>query len=387
MAKEITLNAVSIVSEATLQQVLDAFEAQHHIHVNLLFVSWGEYRQEFTNVALHRLVGDVAITGTPSTSDLIAMNALRPFSKNEIAMLGGESAFLPARWRAGTRPGDKSQWAIPLVVDPRILYYRRDLLAKAGIAEEGAFDTPQHLEQTIQRLQAGGVKAPWVVSTDRYGLLQRIISWIWAYGGDLFAPEGRRVIFHEKEALEGIRAYFRLIRYVKAAGLNQDGRQLLLSGKIGMTIENAFLLFNPIPPEVGCAPVPGGSYVGGSDLVVWNHTRNESAAMELVRFLTRPDITARMLPESYYLPARIDYLNNLKSRPEPFNATIARTVFEGRTFPCVPMIGLTEDRLGAALLSIQQELLTNPQADLEMLLQQRIVSFGKRTNVSLGSLP
>lgn len=387
MAKEITLNAVAIVSEATLRQALDAFEEQHHLYVNLIYCSWADYRQEFTNIALHHLPGDVAITGTPATSDLIAMNALRPFSKGEVALLGGEAGYLPSRWRAGMRPNDTNAWAIPFVVDPRILYYRRDLLAKAGVAEGDAFDTPQQLEQTIQRLHEAGITVPWFVEMSRFGMLHRVSSWIWAYGGDLFSPDSKRVTFHENEALEGMRAYFRLLRYVPADALSQDGRELLRTGRLGAIIENAFMLFNTAQAEIGCKPVLGASYVGGSDLVIWNHTRSESSAIELIRYLTRPDVAARMLPESYYLPARMSDLKALSNRPDPYSVTIADAVFNGRTFPCVPMIGLIEDRLGTALLSIQQELLINPQADLEALLQQRIVTLGRRTNISLGSLP
>ncbi len=387
MAKDITLNAVSIVSEATLQQVLDAFEAQHNIHVTLQYVSWGEYRQEFTNIALHHPPADVAITGTTATSDLLAMNALRPFTKSEVAALGGETSFLPSRWRAGMRPGDDHIWAIPFIVDPRILYYRRDLLAKAGIAEKGAFDTLEAMERTIKRLQAGGVASPWFTESDRYGMVHRLASFIWACGGHLFSLDGKQVFFHEKEALEGIRAYCRLLPYVNAKLLGQNGRELILSGKIAVLIDNAFVLFRETNAEIGCTAVPGGSYIGGSDLFIWNHTHNEYAALELVRYLTRPDVAIRMLPESYYLPARVSEINALAARTDPYSATIAQAIFNGRTFPCVPMIGLVEERLGNALLSIQQELVANPKADLETLLQQRIVSLGKRTNLTLGSLP
>jgi ABC-type glycerol-3-phosphate transport system substrate-binding protein len=306
-------------------------------------------------------------------------------------MLGGEKAFLPSRWKAGIRPGDPNQWAIPIVVDPRVLYYRRDLLAKAGIAEEGAFTTSQDFARTVQRLHESGVKVPWLAGVDRFAVLHRVASLIWAHGGGIFAPDGRRVAFHEEEALDAMRLYFQMVQRYRAVPESPEAmRQMLLDGKAAVIIENAFLLFTPAPPEIGCAPIPGGSYVGGSDLIIWNHTRNEYASLELVRYLTQPDVAARLLPESYYLPARMDYLNELANRPDPIAATIGKAVLNGRTFPCVPMIGLIEDRLGTALYSIQQEILSNPPVDvddrLEKLLQQRIVSLGKRTNLSLGGL-
>lgn len=386
MSREITLHTVPIASEKTLRQVLDAFEAQSHIHVTLQVSPWGEYRQDFNNIALHRLPGDVAISGTPATSDLIAMNALRPFQKQEIASFGGKEGFLPSRLAAGMRPGSNDVWAIPFVVDVRVLYYRRDLLAKAKIQEEGAFATPQSIEQTVRRLYEAKLPAIWFLQGDRFGLLQRAASWIWAYGGGLFSDDGKRVIFHEQEALWGIRAFLSLIHYTPALDRNSLGRSLLLEGKVGISIENAFMLFNPAHPQIGCTCVPGGSYVGGSDLVIWNHSRNEGAATELVRYLSQPQVAARLLPESNYLPAQISELRAAASRPSPYAETVSKAVFNGRAFPCVPMIGLVEDRLGMALQSIQSELQDNPQADLDKLIEQRVVSLGKRINLTLGNV-
>lgn len=386
MSREITLHTVPIVAESTFRQALDSFEAKYNVHVHLQVSSWGEYRQDFNNIALHRLPGDVAISGTPATSDLIAMNALRPFQKQEIASFGGKEGFLPSRLAAGMRPGSSDVWAIPFVVDVRVLYYRRDLLAKARIKEEGAFATPKKMEQTIQQLHAAKIKAPWFTESHRFGVLQRAASWIWSYGGDLFSPDGKRVIFHEAEALCGIRAYLNLARYMPAEIKKNTGRDLLLSSKVGVSIENAFMLFDPPNAQIGCACVPGGSYVGGSDLIIWNHSRNESAAIDLVRYLSQPDVSAGILRESYNLPAHISELQAIASRPGAYAATISNAVFNGRTFPCVPMIGLVEDRLGMALLSVQEELLQDPQADIDKLIEQRIVSLGKRINLTLGNL-
>ena len=38
-----------------------------------------------------------------------------------------------------------------------MIYYWRDLLEQAGVDERTAFQTPEHMEETMQRLQASGV--------------------------------------------------------------------------------------------------------------------------------------------------------------------------------------------------------------------------------------
>lgn len=386
MKREITFNTIPICPEEVLREILDEFEAQYNTHVNLKIVPWDSYRQEFTDVILHNQPGDVGAGGAPVTSDMIGMNALRPFAPGEIQSLGGEEAYLPSRWRSGFRPGEAEMWALPWMVDLRILYYRRDLLAKAGINEAEAFETPQQMENAIRTMKAHGIEVPWLVPFEHYAAFHRVSSFIWAFGGDLFTPDGKLATFHEKEALDGMRAYFNLIRYIPTEYKNSNSQQMLLDGKAAVVIENAFALFNNLPPEIGAAPVPGGSYVGGVDLLVWKQTRSEKAGMELIRFLSRPDKTLQIGSHSNYLPPRLAELDELANQPGAHNNTIVQATLTGHTSPCVPMIGLLEDRLGFALLSIQEEILNNPDADIEQLLQQRIIPLGRRTNITLSSI-
>ncbi len=388
MKKELTFVTTAIAPDEVLQHHLDDFETRYNIHVNLQSIPWKDYRQELTNIALHHLPCDVSSAGAPVTSDLIAMNALRPFTAGEIAMLGGEAAYLPSRWRSGIRPRSTDMWAFPWLVDYRLLYYRKDLIAKAGLDEQHAFASPQALEQTLQIIKDRGVASPWygISASVIYGVLHRIASWIWAYGGDLFTPDGKQVIFHEKEALEGIRAYFRLLQYLPGKLPEDYGRALLFEGKTAAIIENGFAMYNGFPPEIGCVAVPGGSYVGGVDLMIWSHSRNDSAAFELVRFLSSPEVATQISPASFYVPAQLKSIELLTAQSQPYGSRIYQAICGGRAFPCVPMVGLLEERLSTALLSIQQEILANPSTDLEKLLQQRVVSLGKRTNISLGGI-
>lgn len=386
MKREITFNTIPICPEEVLREILDEFEAQYNTHVHLQIIPWGSYRQEFTNVILHNQPGDVGAGGAPVTSDMIAMNALRPFAPGEIQSLGGEEAYLPSRWRSGFRPGESEMWAIPWMVDLRIIYYRRDLLERAGVDETSAFETPEALENAVRTMKERGIELPWLVPFDHYAAFHRTCSFIWAYGGDLFTPDGKLATFHEKEALKGMRAYFNLVRYIPKKYQGADGRQLLLEGKVGVVIENAFAAFHELPPEVGSAPVPGGSYVGGTDLLIWKQTRGDKAAMELIRFLSRPDHTATIGRHSNYLPPRIAELKALAEQPGAHNKAIVQATLNGHTSPCVPMIGLMEDRLGFALLSIQEEVIEHPDVDIDQLLQQRIVPLGRRTNISLSSI-
>jgi ABC-type glycerol-3-phosphate transport system substrate-binding protein len=49
-------------------------------------------------------------------------------------------------------------WTVPLYTDVRLVFYRRDLLEKAGIDEKNAFQTPKNFAKTIQGFEMWGKK-------------------------------------------------------------------------------------------------------------------------------------------------------------------------------------------------------------------------------------
>src|SRR5262245_22237299 len=138
MAKEIEFSVMP-ESADQIQPLLDQFEAEHHIHVRLRLLTWDTAWSDLVKAALYRDNVDVSEVGSTWLGDLIGMDALYPLSSKEIALLGKETAFLPEAWRGGAPALDSQQWGIPWLVGTRLLHYRRNLLARAGIDEQTAF--------------------------------------------------------------------------------------------------------------------------------------------------------------------------------------------------------------------------------------------------------
>ena len=388
--KEVHLTAVTVTSEDVIQRLLDTFEAKTDIHVVMKMVGWETYRGEFVQMALHKTPGDVAMVGAPITSDLIGMNALRPFSTSEIYSMGGNAAFLPSRWQSAIRPGSPDVWAVPWVLDIRMIYFWRDLMEQAGVDEAQAFADADHMEDTLARLQSKHGGYPLAVPHDRYSLLHLVSSFIWAEGSDLFTEDGKRVIFHEEAGLRGIRRYFQMLRFANPNLLETwVNRAPFNQREVAVMVGNGWAAFSPSDENIGSAAILGQSYVGGTDLMIWQHSRNESAALDLVRFLTHPETVLELNQSSELLPMRVQQIEAMAADSKPIRRSIARAALSGHTFPCVSMVGLIEDRLSVALLNIQQELFKNPAADLDAqldaLLRSRIVALGNRTNLSLGA--
>src|SRR5687767_6905161 len=81
--------------------LLKAFEQQHHIHVNVSGLSWDRGWEGIAKYGIYRHGPDVSSIGTSWIGSLAGMDALRPFSSQEVLSMGGADAFFEASWQSG----------------------------------------------------------------------------------------------------------------------------------------------------------------------------------------------------------------------------------------------------------------------------------------------
>ncbi len=352
------------------ERALQDFKTQTGIRVNLRVIPWETAWSELVKVAIYKHGPDVSEIGSTWLSSLVSMNALHQFTKAEIDGLGGNAAFVGSSWQSTSIAGDSRIWAVPYIADTRLLYYRRDLLQKAGIDENNAFQTHANLVATLERLQASGLQAPWTVPTQRTLLtLHNAASWVWGAGGSLTSPDGRKPAFQEKTALKGWTEYFSLRKFL-GPGVNRISESQsdasYWSGQSAVTITGPWLLREKAtPPEVvknsGIRLPPGMPYVGGSNLVIWQHSRRHKESMALVRFLTGLKAQSEYLPKMALLPVNQQALKAPIIAEDWIYQKMIQSLQMGRTFQLVPMWGLVEDRLGDVLSQIWNEIYDHPE--------------------------
>ncbi len=377
-----------------LSSLLKAFEAQTRVQVNLHPLYWENARNDLNKVALYHQGPDVSEIGTTWASDMIAMNALRPFTMAEIYRIGKPEEFLAESWKTGHLVNDDTQWAIPWLAESFGLHYRADLLKKAGVDEATAFATHERLEETVAALEKSGVAVPieFPLSLDTFSNLHSLASWVWTAGGNFSSADGSRVTFDQPEALGAICRYFGLLR-----GLSPRARQLMrerqsnlfLQGKSAIYFGTLMMyhLRRNAPEEVQqnwrMASLPGKHFMGGSNLVVWNHTRNERPALELVRFLTSPATLERCAIPLATVPPRLSALNTVQSGPDANINAYAEAVRSGRAYENIPMWGLIEYRLLPVLLQIGAAAIADDPIDLDALIHKQIETLAQRLNLTL----
>jgi multiple sugar transport system substrate-binding protein len=258
------------------------------------------------------------------------MRAVRPFTRGEISSIRGAAPFPPVNWQTGVQ--GKTVFAIPWTTDVRVIYYRRDLLAQAGIEEETAFATVPQMQETLQSLKSLDGIIPWLMPTkSEHLVLQNIVTWVWQAGGQLMSPDGRHTQFSQPEAMAGMRTHFEtfaplLVKEAQDLAENECVEKFL-NGQVATILSGYWLRYythrpeaNPIIKEnLGIALLPIPTFVGGQSLLIWQHTHQDHTAVQLVKYLTQQDVQFKQFKGTNYLPGRLDVLASPDFMDERFS--------------------------------------------------------------------
>lgn len=381
-------------SHEIIQPVLDAFEKEFHIHVNLSILNWSTGYTELTREAIYGRGPDISEIGSTWVSSLTSMNSLRPFTPRDVMQMGQPEAFIPAAWQTCLLKDDARVWAIPYTGNIYLINYRKDLFQKAGIDPLSAFQSHAKIEETVRQLAQSGVPMPIVLPEDRYALLHAMTSWIWEQGGDFCTSDGKQVLFGQPESILAIRAYFGLLRSIAPATLplaSSRPRSIELFCNAETALHFYDLTIKFLQPEMlpevrenlGVLPFPKPYFMGGTNLVIWQHSPRVEAAVALVQYLTSSTPMAQVAVPYGMLPPRLSVMKTPEFLSDPFLKNLGDVTTGGRSYPSVKAWGMIEKRFVDALFDIRTIILADPWANIDELIQKRIVPLADRLNVGL----
>ncbi len=388
----LTVMSQSSIINQRVVGLVSAFEVAHGLQVDLQFLDWAHAWTDMVRTAINRQGPDVSQIGSTWLSDLARMQALRPFSSADLAGLGCAEAFSPATFgtcQVAVPPGPPEAWAAPYFGDCRLIFYRRDWLARAGRDPATAFATPAQLHATLLALRTAGHPAPWsVITTHSHHHLQNIVSWVWQAGGEIVDPLTHTMQLDSPLAQAGLEAYFALRAFLPHHLLTPEmSHARFISGEAAVTVAGPWLLaeLSPLPgwqELIGVAQMPGPSFLGGSHLVVWRHSPQERAALALVRYLTSPEAQAA-LAEVNLVPVRQAVLNSQAYRAEALHRAFVSAIDHGRAFPIFPLWGTVEDQLATAFTRIWRELHAQSNASVATVIHDQLAPALRRLNLML----
>ena len=265
----------------------------------------------------------VELTSGSSTIDVFMTRPLqegRLFSKNKwyeiITPYLSDTKKTPADWDwkdfkkssvdAVTLGG--SVYAIPIVTEGEIVYYRKDLFEKAGLKPP---TTLEELEAAAKKLNdpANGVYGI-VVRGQRNPSVTQFSGFLFSFGGD-FIKDGKCVL-DTPDALKAFQYYGRILKNYGPPGVTNmswpQAQALFQSGKVAMWVD-ASTLAGPlldkaksaVHDKVAFTTFPTGP-AGAKpyDVVPWAlalsaQSKNKDAAWEFAKWITSKDIMKKAI--------------------------------------------------------------------------------------------
>ncbi|MEU5716409.1 ABC transporter substrate-binding protein [Streptomyces sp. NPDC020403] len=275
------------------QKIIGGFRKKYpDVKVNVDYTTYAQLNEKITTGLAGGILPDVLMMGVGWIPPFAAKKAIAELPEKLATAHDYEKRVLePSRY-------DGRLYALPVVLDTRIVVYRKDHFAEAGVRKPPA-DWAE-LRAVAKQLTGGGRIGFDPFSID---LRQCWETFLFANGGQLFSADGRKVLFTDGRGVEALQFFKDLIRdgsadYAKKTDAGAPSNVQTGKASMMMTtsalwkqvteqnpelIENdrlgSFVLANRRP-----AMLQGGTLVTRSA-----RSRHPAAALALVEYLASPD--------------------------------------------------------------------------------------------------
>jgi multiple sugar transport system substrate-binding protein len=336
------------------------FTKQTGIKVNFEVIPWTTVLNQITAATVSGKGPDVLNIGNTWSPSLQATGALLPFTSSVMSQIGGSSRFLAGSLSATGAPG-KPPAAVPLYSLAYGLYYNKAEFAAAGISAPPT--TWAELIADGKKLTTGG---HWGLSIEGGSVAENIhmaFELSQQQGGQFFSAAGKPT-FDTPQNVAAVKQMMDFIQTDKITNPSDaqysKGTEALVdyaTGKTAMVIWQAasgsLKQLGMNAADIGVAPVPlpspappGGkavtSMVAGINMAIFKDTKNMSAALKFVKFMTStpeqeslngtygslPTVSAAYSDPVFHTPAVDTFRSILTSSAAPMPPVAQESAFE-----------------------------------------------------------
>lgn len=279
-----------------IQPLVTAFEAENPgIHVRVEQLTWDGGKDKITAAVAAGTPPDLCELGSTYMPRFLQSGALSDWSAGVADLRPG------LRGWEQCMVGD-AIYGLPWVLGTRVLFYNKELFARAGLDSSQGPETWDDVRTAAARIQrlGNGVHGYGVSLNDRQKLFKKFMPYAWGNGGEILSAGLDSARFESPQNIEALEFYLSL-RKVGTLGMQDALDQEFKEGRLGMQISGAWLL-KQIPKEspglrygVALVPKPAAdrgthaSFAGGEVLVSFQGSKRKEDALRLARFLVRPD--------------------------------------------------------------------------------------------------
>ena len=348
-----------------LQKMVEPFTAKTGVKVDVQEVGWDVQFDRIRNAAVSGEGPDITQAGTTQVPFFAALGGFTDLS-DRVSDIGGKDAYAEGIWNTTQVEGQEGTWAVPWFTEARSIYYRKDVLEKAGVDPATAFKDLASFKATLQAIKdkvpdiepfgAPGKKA--------YDLVHQVMPFVWDNGGAELSDDAKKSTINSAESQEGVEFMAELITagLFDKSQLERDGTQVenqFKGGRLAVWIGGPWVLGSIGRAEddtwskaarenVGVAPMPVGpggkafTFVGGSDLMVFKSSKYQNEAWALVKFLSEDQTQKDYASLLGMFPARLEPQQQVGDSSDNHKAFF-EAIQSGRTYAPIPQWGQIEN--------------------------------------------
>ena len=334
-----------------VQSLVPEFERRNPgIHVRVQQIPWTAAHEKLLTSFVGEATPDVAQLGNTWVPEFAALGALEQLDGAlKRSAVVAPTAYFKGIWSTNVVNG--STFGIPWYVDTRVLYYRKDLLARAGYSTPPT--TWASWTEALRKVKALG-------EPTEYGVLLPLDEWnqpvIFGLqnGATLLSDGGRRGAFEDPRFKEAFTFYVDLFR----SGLAPRVSNTQISNVYQEFARGRFGFYPSGPWNIGefrrrlpaadhdvwaTTPLPGPtegtdgiSMAGGASLVVFRQSTQKAAAWKFIEFLSEPAQQMRFYELTGDLPARTEAWQSPSIANDPATRAFGFALERSVPLPQVP---------------------------------------------------
>jgi multiple sugar transport system substrate-binding protein len=349
-----------------MEAALEPFTEQTGIKVDVEVVGWDVQLDRIRNAAVSGEGPDVTQAGTTQVPFFAALGGFEDLT-SRVEDIGGAGAYADGVWQTTQVVGQEGTWAVPWFTEARVIYYRKDVLEKAGVDPATAFADWDSFRATLEAIdeKVPNIEPFGSPGKKAFDLVHHVMPFVWDAGGAELSEDNTTSAINSPEAVEGVTFMADLVKdgLYDSSQLERDGTQVenqFKGGKLAVWMGGPWVLgsvdraddtnwTDKVRANVGVAPLPAGpsgegfTFVGGSNLMMFSSSEHKNEAWELIKFLSEDQVQTDYAALQGMFPARVEPQQSYgESNGEEFLA-VYEAIQQGRTYAPVPQWAQVEN--------------------------------------------
>jgi len=291
----------------TARSIVEEFNRTHpDIKVEYEIIPWQGFYERFVTAVTAGEAPDISTGSTAMPVQMAAMGAALPIDDllEELKKSGEYEDFIEGTWERYFYEGHYYGW--PWQIDPRVIYYRSDMLEEVGTQPPTNWDELIQVGQKLAKPEEDVWGFAFSAIPGQYDPPQYFLSFLFQNGGSVLDENGN-LVFNSKATRETLQFIYDLVYKYKIMSpkvtslLGDDIAKLFARRKVGIfyTVDNSWTIMQREVPESLQFTKVGEIFTGPAGIrktngyinavQLYNQTRHPEEAKLFLKWWMKPE--------------------------------------------------------------------------------------------------